>query len=197
VAANKRGEQAEWRRSQLIDVALDVFAERGIEATRISDIAERAGVAQGLLYHYFSGKEALFLAIAERYSPLPLVREMLTIPPDQPARETLSDLATRAYALLQERRRLVRLVARDVIWRPESRAVMLSIREVALGLVARYLQSRIEVGELRPHDTQVVAQTIMSAIFMPAVAGLDFDPWVSGAIEVILNGVAADPGPRS
>ncbi|HEX9038914.1 MAG TPA: helix-turn-helix domain-containing protein [Ktedonobacterales bacterium] len=191
MASNKRGEQAERRRAQLIDAALDVFSERGVEATRISDIAERAGVAQGLLYHYFPGKEALLRAIAERHSPLPIISSILMMPPERPARETLLDVASRVYALMQQERQAVRLALRDILWWPTSREVVMGVREMALGFLTRYLQSRIDVGELRPHDTMVVGQTYISVIFMPAVVGLPFDPYIPGAIEVILDGIAA------
>ena len=193
MAGNKRSEQAEHRRAQLVDVALELFSERGIDAVRISDIAEKAGVAQGLLYHYFSGKPALLSAIAERYSPVPLLRDLLGDLPDRPARDALPELAARVYALIQTRRPLLRLVVRDVLWRPETRAIALAVRETGLGFIARYLQSRIEAGELRPHDTTVLAQTFASAVFLPGIAGLEFDPYVTGAVEVILRGIAADP----
>ncbi len=160
---------------------------------RISDIAEKAGVAQGLLYHYFPGKNALLSAIAERYSPVQLVRELLGELPDRPSREVLISLATRIYALLQERRQIVRLVVRDVLWRPDAREVALRVRETVLGFIVRYLESRVVVGELRPHDGMVVAQTFASAVFIPGIAGLPFDPYVTGAIDVILRGIAADP----
>src|SRR5579871_543324 len=50
----RRTQQAEERREQLIDTALRVFAEKGWDATSIPDLARAAGVAQGLMYHYFS-----------------------------------------------------------------------------------------------------------------------------------------------
>lgn len=190
---NRRGEQAERRRNQLVDVALELFSERGIDAVRISDIAEKAGVAQGLLYHYFPGKEALLSAIIERHSPLPLVREALTSLPDQPARVVMTNLATRVYALMQERRAIVRLALRDGLWRPDAREMAMGAREIALGIIARYLQSRVSAGELRAHDSMVVAQTFVSAVFVAGAAGLPFDPYVTGAIEIILRGVAASP----
>ncbi|HZD65169.1 MAG TPA: TetR/AcrR family transcriptional regulator [Acidimicrobiales bacterium] len=49
----------EDRRAQLLDAAAELFAQRGYDQTRIADIATAAGVAKGLLYWYFSGKEAL------------------------------------------------------------------------------------------------------------------------------------------
>ena len=51
--------QAE-RRQAILDAALDEFAARGFAATRLDDVAARAGVAKGTIYLYFSDKESLF-----------------------------------------------------------------------------------------------------------------------------------------
>ncbi|MGH2541800.1 MAG: TetR/AcrR family transcriptional regulator [Ardenticatenaceae bacterium] len=53
------------RRETILDAARQVFARNGLAATRISDIAAEAGVSQGLFYHYFDNKEALFTEIVE------------------------------------------------------------------------------------------------------------------------------------
>lgn len=45
------------RRKQILKAAVEVFAERGFHRTRVSDIAKRAGVAYGLIYHYFDSKD--------------------------------------------------------------------------------------------------------------------------------------------
>jgi len=45
------------RRAELLDAAVRVFAEKGFHASRVGDIATEAGVAHGLLYHYFRSKE--------------------------------------------------------------------------------------------------------------------------------------------
>jgi AcrR family transcriptional regulator len=190
---SKREQQAEQRRNQLIDTALALFAAQGIEATRVSDIAQMAGVAQGLLYHYFPSKDALLAAIIERHGPLQMLHELLAIPPDQPAREVLLNLAMRVYALAQERRLLLQLIVREVLWRPETRSIAMAVREQALTMLARYLQSRVAAGELRPHDSIVVGQTLASAIILVAFAQLPADPFIPGAIDVILQGIAAHP----
>jgi AcrR family transcriptional regulator len=49
----------EDRRRQILDAAVRVFAQRGFTQCRVSDIAEEAGVAYGLVYHYFSSKEQI------------------------------------------------------------------------------------------------------------------------------------------
>ncbi len=51
------------KRQQILAAAVRVFAARGYEATRISDIATEAGVAYGLVYHYFSSKDAVLEAV--------------------------------------------------------------------------------------------------------------------------------------
>lgn len=53
----------EQRQAELLEKAIEVFAERGYQATTMDDIAERAGVSKGMLYIYFKNKEALFGAV--------------------------------------------------------------------------------------------------------------------------------------
>ncbi|MCC7383526.1 MAG: TetR/AcrR family transcriptional regulator [Deltaproteobacteria bacterium] len=65
-AAKKRAPiEAQDRRKQILRAAIDVFAERGFHKTRVSDIARRAGVAYGLIYHYFPSKDAVLHAVFE------------------------------------------------------------------------------------------------------------------------------------
>lgn len=54
------------RRAQLIDVARDVFAERGYNAATVEDIAERADVSKPVVYEHFGGKEGLYAVIIDR-----------------------------------------------------------------------------------------------------------------------------------
>src|SRR6478735_5344216 len=51
------------RPAELLDAALDVFAEKGFADARMEDIAARAGAAKGTLYLYFASKEAVFEAL--------------------------------------------------------------------------------------------------------------------------------------
>ena len=67
-----------WRRrkeerpAEIIAAALETFAERGFAATRLDDIATRAGVTRGTLYLYFPSKEELFKAVV-RQSIVPII----------------------------------------------------------------------------------------------------------------------------
>lgn len=57
---NKRTEQKENRRRQILSIALDLFVEKGFLATKVSDIAEKAGISKGLMFNYFPSKENLY-----------------------------------------------------------------------------------------------------------------------------------------
>jgi AcrR family transcriptional regulator len=54
------------RPGELVDAALEVFAEKGYAATRLEDVARRAGVTKGTIYLYFESKEALFKAVVRQ-----------------------------------------------------------------------------------------------------------------------------------
>jgi TetR/AcrR family transcriptional regulator, fatty acid metabolism regulator protein len=59
------------KRRQILDAAVTVFARQGFHATRVSDIADEAGVAYGLVYHYFNSKDQVLNELfLERWSLL-------------------------------------------------------------------------------------------------------------------------------
>ena len=63
--------QAVDKRRQILDAAIRVFARQGFNACRVSDIADEAGVAYGLVYHYFKSKDQVLNELfTERWSLL-------------------------------------------------------------------------------------------------------------------------------
>lgn len=64
-AKSVRRRRKDDRPNELTSAALDLFVEKGFSATRLDDVAARAGVSKGTLYLYFDSKEALFKAVIE------------------------------------------------------------------------------------------------------------------------------------
>jgi AcrR family transcriptional regulator len=64
----------EARPQELLAAALELFVERGYAATRLDDVAARAGVSKGTLYLYFTNKEELFKAVV-RENVVPILGE--------------------------------------------------------------------------------------------------------------------------
>jgi TetR/AcrR family transcriptional regulator, fatty acid metabolism regulator protein len=80
------------KRRQILDAAVRVFARQGFHSTRVSDIADEAGVAYGLVYHYFRSKEQVMNELfKERWSLLLAAIEESD--GETPPRDRLADVA--------------------------------------------------------------------------------------------------------
>ena len=92
--ASRNSQGAVEKRRQILDAAIRTFARQGFHACRVSDIADEAGVAYGLVYHYFRSKdEILDTLFLERWDVmLEAIREVDA--GDLAAREKLRAIAT-------------------------------------------------------------------------------------------------------
>jgi len=77
---SNRAERAADRRQAIIEAALDEFIDRGYAATRLDDVARRAGVAKGTIYLHFKDKQALFEELV-RTALVPLITRLAEPPP--------------------------------------------------------------------------------------------------------------------
>lgn len=64
--APKFRRRAEARPDEVLDAALALFVEKGFAATKVEDVATRAGLSKGAVYLYFASKDALLEAIVRR-----------------------------------------------------------------------------------------------------------------------------------
>lgn len=115
LAKPNRAERAAERRQAIIEAAMEEFISRGFAATRLDDIAKRAGVAKGTIYLHFKDKESMFEELI-RTAIVPLLGRMRGPPP---AGGTVRDLVeTFAFAFIHEvattrRGDLVRLIVAE------------------------------------------------------------------------------------
>lgn len=186
-----RAAQADRRRVELLDIALRLFAEQGFEATTIADISAAAGTAHGLVYHYFRSKDELLLAVLERNSFLPALRQLLAAQPDEPATEVLPRIAAGFSAMIAERADFMSLVLRESQTNPAVAAAMGQLIGEGLEVLAAYLDGRMAAGELRPHDPSVTARTLFQAIVAGHLNRLPAPGFEAGLVDLILHGVLA------
>lgn len=87
--------EPEVRKQEILEAAISVFYEKGYDKTKMSDIADKIGVAQGLCYRYFPSKEALFDSAIEQYA-LVLATPMQEVISDKslPLRQKLEQIPT-------------------------------------------------------------------------------------------------------
>ena len=147
-----------------------VFARRGFHTSRVGDIAEEAGVAHGLLYHYFSSKdEVLQTVFRENWSEL-LQRFEQVDASDEPADEKL--------------RGIVKILLRT--WRNDPDLVTVMVREV--GRSAQLATQVDVIGQGFAVIERVIREGQAEGVFR---SGLDprLASWVVyGGLEEILTG---------
>jgi AcrR family transcriptional regulator len=116
----ERSVATEEKRRLILDAAVRVFARKGFHTSRVGDIAEEAGVAHGLLYHYFSSKDELLETIfRETWTELLAAIGDVEDTEPQP-REQLRKVGAILLRSWRDRPELVRVLVREVARSPEG-----------------------------------------------------------------------------
>jgi TetR/AcrR family fatty acid metabolism transcriptional regulator len=136
------------RRRQILDAAVKVFARSGFHGARVGDIAEEAGVAYGLVYHYFKSKEELLETIFRDTwtQMLARVREVEASGVD--ASEQVRQVTALLLRTWRRDPDLVRVLVREVT---RSQHVQQEIEEIteAMKALERIIERGQETGEFR------------------------------------------------
>jgi AcrR family transcriptional regulator len=152
------------KRRLLLDAAVRAFARRGYHATRVGDIAEEAGVAHGLIYHYFSSKqEVLETIFRETWSDL-LDAVHAVEASGLPAPEQLRQVAAILLRSWRRQPDLVRVLVREVARSPQMQR---QAEEVAplFAAIARIVERGQAGGELRRGlDPRLAAWIVYGAL---------------------------------
>jgi len=158
--------QGESTIGRILDAALDVFARKGYHDTRMDEIVSKSQTSKGSIYFYFPNKEQLFLALVDQFANLlerritEAIREhdrgMVKV---QAALETC--LATFGRYRRQAKVLLVQASGLGNTFEQKRMAV----NDRFANLIATYLDEAVEVGEIAPLDTEVVAHAWMGAIY--------------------------------
>ncbi|MEH2347452.1 MAG: TetR/AcrR family transcriptional regulator [Nostoc sp.] len=189
---SSRQQQAIVRREHLVDTALALFSEQGYDATSIKQIAARAGVAVGLLYHYFPSKSEVMRAVWERHSFLPELRALLLVEHGEAAARVLQEVAENFSAMLDRKEALFRLMVRESQSNPEVADCLHAIVEEGITALGAYLERRVQVGELHPHDATLTARMLLGTVLTTHLARLPTRPWAE-IVAQLLDGISFHP----
>lgn len=103
------------RRKQILKAAVEVFAERGFHRTRVSDIAKKAGVAYGLIYHYFESKDHVLNSVfEENWSVFLKVIQDLAADEGLRAAEKLERISALLVDALQVAPRIIQVIIQEI-----------------------------------------------------------------------------------
>jgi AcrR family transcriptional regulator len=168
----------------LLGAAVKVFARKGFHASRVGDIAEEAGVAHGLLYHYFDSKDAVLETIfretwSELLDAVRRVEENDATPVEQ-----LREVAVILLRSWDRDPDLVRVLVREVTRSGEVERLATEIRE-AFTAIERIVRRGQESGDLRADLDPGLASTIFYGAIEEVLTG-----WVLGLLPDGEEGVA-------
>lgn len=189
-APTARRRRKDARPAELIEAGLQEFATHGFAATRLEDVARRAGVAKGTIYLYFADKEALFIAAA-RSRVLPILDGMAEAVDAYPG--TTRDLLRAIFETMH--RHMVgsdlRVLLRIIIGEGQRFPALTEFyyRETiakARALIERVIARGIARGEVRPNAAAHLPLVLVAPAVMATVWRLVFEPYAPIAAEDFL-----------
>jgi AcrR family transcriptional regulator len=167
------------RRAEILEAATELFADKGVERTTMQEIATRAGISAGSIYHYFSDKDALLECALEEQQRQTMERfataESTHISPLDAlldvGSQVLTEMCGRQQVLLHLERMLAS--ARD----PDAfAAVHRALHEDVVALIRRLVYAAQAAGEIAPDlDPQMLALLCNAAVAGIEVSFLEID----------------------
>jgi AcrR family transcriptional regulator len=156
-----RAQLAEARRTQLLDAAATVFAEKGFHRATTREIASVAGVSEGTIYNYFDSKEDLLIGIMACLAELESLDEELVEALHGDVRDFFIAMFRHRMGRMQQGQEMLQAVLPEVMVNPELRERF--YRQFVLRiatLVEQYVQARVELGHIRPVDAPLAARAV-------------------------------------
>lgn len=208
-AGTKRERRKEARPGELLEAALDLFVEKGFAATRVDDVAARAGVSKGTLFLYFPSKEELFKAV---------VRQNIAGRFEEWSHEletfegTTGELLRYCYQVWWERIGATKASGITKLMFSESQnfpEITLFYQQEVIrpgqDLVRRILRRGVERGEFRPVDLDHAVHVVLApmiflmlwkhtmAACMPDALDLAPEKFIDAQVDNVLYGLCARP----
>jgi TetR/AcrR family transcriptional regulator, fatty acid metabolism regulator protein len=173
----------EEKRRLILDAAVRVFARKGFHATRVGDIAAEAGVAHGLLYHYFESKDQLLEAVFRENWSVLVARIASVEATDEPALDQLRHIAAIVLRTWLHLPDVVRVIVREFARSPEL-APRVDELEAPIDAIDRVIARGIERGEFRRDIEPRVAATVVYGAIDELLTAWVLDRLPAGDAEV-------------
>lgn len=201
-------QEFEQKRLQIMEGAIEAFAQKGFERATNKDIAEAAKIGSpGLIYHYFEDKFDILRQAIEQLAPF-LSRvfdneqALFAMPPQQLLYQfpnSLLQVWDKPLALA-----LFKVLLGEAL-RNEEIATLLRLRGSGLlfSFFYRYFQRQVEAGVFRPIEPAIAVRSFLGPLLAyvltrevlrtPDIQTVSSEQMVNQAVEIFLRGVLADP----
>lgn len=202
--------RAEARPDEVLDAALELFIAKGFAATRVEDIARRAGLSKGSVYLYFPSKEALMEGLVHRaVSPIAaLALHQLEALEGDPRVVISATLRMVAGKLTDPKLIAIpRLIMREVVQFPDL-AVMYrkEVLDQVMPVATRLIERGVAQGYLRPVDPELTVRSIIGPVAIHLILaevfgvtgpeGLGMDRLIENHLSILFDGLSLPGGPK-
>ncbi len=162
---DKRTLRIASRRSQILDGAARLFAERGFHLTTTRDIANAAGVSEGTLYNYFENKEDLLMGLLQSLLDVQRLQSSLSAALPQDPQQYLTSVLRARRDYTNQNMLYLQSILSEIFVNPALRQRY--FREYYLPsveLLADHLQERKALGQLHTEDAVITSRLVFSLL---------------------------------
>ena len=189
-------QRSEETRVRILDAAVRQFAIAGYDAASVDDICTDAGVSKGAFYHHFPTKQAIFLALMQAW--LAMIDEGLDAAREDTVPKTLlhmTDLLPGVFSAAEDRLPMflefwLQASRDETVWK----AIIAPYRHYQESF-SKLIADGVAEGSLKPVDSQVAAQTIVSlavGLVLQGVLdphGADWEKTARESMRILMNGL--------
>jgi AcrR family transcriptional regulator len=203
--------RAEARPDEVLDAALALFIEKGFTATRVEDVAKRAGLSKGAVYLYFPSKEALVEGLIRR-AVVPVADSALAalVDYDGDPRIVITAVLKMIAHRLSDPKILAmpKLIFREIAGFPAlAEMYRVEVLDRVIPVVETLIRRGMDQGYLRQVDPNLTIRSIIGPIMLHIAlseifgvapeGGLHMDKLVDNHLTILFDGLSAPPSAKA
>jgi len=186
------------RRTQMVELAGDLFAEKGFRATTVREIADAAGILSGSLYHHFDSKESIADEILSSFLNEVLADYRAAAASAARPRAVLEQIVRSTAHTLSRHRAALAMLQNDWTYfagQPRFNYLFKAVREIERTWITQ-LERGKECGDFRADlDAKLTYRLLRDVLWIPAqwrlAGGFSTDQVVDAFLQILFDGIAA------
>lgn len=185
-----------------VDRAAEVFADNGLDATRIDELAKVTGIPRATLYYYFPGKEHILAHLLSRtFAEMTVALDAAATAPGS-GRDRLEGLVREHLGFIASHGPTYRLLFAELGKAASLIDIAAGVDRVILAPLRSTLRDGARDGSLSVDDVGAAASVVYGAVL---VAGMEFllvaddrsvQAWADAVLAIVLGGLAPNAGPQ-
>ncbi len=156
----------EKTRQKLLEATLRLISEKGYLGATTREIAKEAGVTEITLFRHFGSKERLFEEVLQRFTFLPLLKEIIPKVMDRSPGDALTEIGLKFFETLKERKGMVKIMLSEMnVYPGKIRKVYEKFIEELVRTLSGYFEELVRKGLIRNVDTYLASRAFLGMVY--------------------------------